>query len=243
MKRVIVSGQPDFSAGQEIEISADEWHHLLRVFRVKDGEEVEIIGDHQIARARVLVTGKQSGQLMSEGALTDDRESCLSMSVIMAYPVHRQTFTDLVPALVQLGVSHVSLVSSIYSGKISHAQKIQKRFTSIADQARKQCGRLRAPKFEIQPDWTKALQQAAAHEVKLIFHPTGETAGDRPDPQLKIDSVAMAVGPEAGFSDAEVMQAQEHGFQVCSLGPRILRTETAVVGACFWAQRCFGDSG
>ena len=89
---------------------------------------------------------------------------------------------------------------------------------------------------------TEALERAASAELKLMLCEGGaswtlqEGIGS-----FKPHSVALLVGPEEGFSESEVEQAQAVGFLPVSLGPRILRTETAAIVATTLVQGYLGD--
>lgn len=58
---------------------------------------------------------------------------------------------------------------------------------------------------------------------------------------LNQQTICLLIGPEGGLSDGEVLQAQAHGFQSLSLGPRVLRTETAAITALSVLQAVAGD--
>ncbi len=62
-------------------------------------------------------------------------------------------------------------------------------------------------------------------------------------PADRVDRVFVLLGPEGGFTPREVQRAREHGFAPISLGPRVLRAETAALAACVLLQHLFGDMG
>lgn len=238
MKRVCVNGSPNMEVGSRIEVEADEWHHLTRVLRARTDETIEVLSEDQIARARLVIESKKSGYLQSLGLVATVRESSLQLRVIIAFPVHRQTFDEVVPGLVQLGVNQVVLTQTAYSGRLGDKRdRVVTRYQAIARQSRKQCGRVRSPELVFENEWSEALELAQGDSLRILFHP-GESADSLPSEATR---VCLAVGSEGGFSEEEVAQAIDRGFVLCNLGPRILRAETAIVGACFWAQRQYGD--
>jgi 16S rRNA (uracil1498-N3)-methyltransferase len=118
----------------------------------------------------------------------------------------------------------------------------RERWRRIAQEAAKQCGRSVVPEVE------------AIHELADFFA-QGEGARvmlweDEPTPlrevAKKIDpgrGITLLIGPEGGFSEAEVSAAQDQGFLVAGLGQRVLRAETATLSVLSIIQHLFGDLG
>ena len=92
--------------------------------------------------------------------------------------------------------------------------------------------------------FSEALNAAAAAELKLMLY-EGAAAWSLTEGfgSYKPRSVALMIGPEGGFSAREVQAAQAVGFLPVSLGPRILRTETAAIVAAALVQSYLGDLG
>ncbi len=103
----------------------------------------------------------------------------------------------------------------------------QQRWQKIAESAAKQCGRGRIPSVAEPVSFASALTQASQADCKLFCYegdgtlPLGKQLPEAPG------TIAILIGPEGGFSQAEVRQAQDAGFVPVGLGNRILRTETA----------------
>jgi 16S rRNA (uracil1498-N3)-methyltransferase len=107
------------------------------------------------------------------------------------------------------------------------------RWQHIALKAAKQCRRGMVPAVVPYCSYEQALEQARLLELKIVLWEKGEQRlasvlrGMSPP-----RSVALMVGPEGGWSEAEIRKARESGFTPVSLGGRILRTETAAIAAC-----------
>ena len=100
----------------------------------------------------------------------------------------------------------------------------------------KQCGRLDVPTVAEPLDLADWLEQQSA-ETRLCFDPRGaERLGDTP----LANSIALLIGPEGGLSAAEIELSVEAAFVPTTLGPRVLRTETAPVAALAVIQHCLG---
>jgi 16S rRNA (uracil1498-N3)-methyltransferase len=116
------------------------------------------------------------------------------------------------------------------------------RWRSIAKEAVKQCGRGRIPDIAWPASFDEALQKGGGYESRWIFwEGAGTPLPSSPDPLPCGASVFALVGPEGGFTEAEAEAAARGGFLPVSLGPRILRAETAAITACALLQHLFGD--
>lgn len=111
------------------------------------------------------------------------------------------------------------------------AQKKRSRWAKIAEEAAKQCGRGRIPPVAALTDFQAALSSACSDGPVLFFYEGGGEALSRlpltPPPQ----NLSLFIGPEGGFAEQEASLAREAGAVFATLGPRILRTETAPVAA------------
>jgi 16S rRNA (uracil1498-N3)-methyltransferase len=110
------------------------------------------------------------------------------------------------------------------------AQKVR-RWSRVAEQAARQCGRADPPEIALATSWEEALASCAGARICLHTHATSTlTAKDL----ATTGPVAFAAGPEGGLTDEEVATAERLGWSVRSLGAFVLRTETvpsAVLGA------------
>ena len=118
------------------------------------------------------------------------------------------------------------------------------RWRRVAEAARKQCGRI--GEMEVRPIASLAtfLDSTREADFKVVLDegsPTGlrEVLAAAGEPA----AVALLVGPEGGFSKAEIQVAEEAGFRRAGLGPRILRTETAPIAALSILGFVLGDLG
>ena len=134
----------------------------------------------------------------------------------------------------ELGVSEIVPVAAARSDKplIDAATKRRVRWEKILVESAQQARRLRAPKFgEIgRPE---DAFRAATTDCKILLSERADAPPMREivRPGMQIQSAALAIGPEGGWSDEEVAVARVLGFQEASLGETILRTETAVIAA------------
>jgi len=108
------------------------------------------------------------------------------------------------------------------------ASKLE-RWQRIAEEAAKQSGRGIIPQVQYVDHYAAMLEQAAQSELKLFLYETGDRVSMQSAIRqaLPCKTAAIITGPEGGFEPEEAQLARENGFDVCAMGPRILRCETA----------------
>jgi 16S rRNA (uracil1498-N3)-methyltransferase len=102
-------------------------------------------------------------------------------------------------------------------------------------EASKQCGRNLLLRVEPLMEWQTYLGRADLPATKVLAHPEGGTLPERSSLSVDHSGIALAVGPEGGWTAEEVEEARSRGWQVVCLGPRLLRVETAAVVLAAWA--------
>ena len=241
MKRVLV---PCLDVpGALVSPGPDEAHHLIRVRRVAVGESVELLdGLGGLALGEVAEVTKRELTIKVVRHLEQDRESPLWLTLVAALPQQLSTLDGVLPSLVQQGLNRLILVPTEFGGSVKKDPgKYLDRLNSIALQALKQCGRVRVPSIELAADLAGVIAGLAdEHQLVLMLHPVPERLSQ--GLPARPESLAVLVGPEGGFSEAELALATAAGIVVRGLGPRILKMETALAGICFWAQDRFGDA-
>jgi 16S rRNA (uracil1498-N3)-methyltransferase len=132
----------------------------------------------------------------------------------------------------ELGVDRLELALCARSVSQPEGERKLERWREIVRQAARQCGRQHLPELASPAPLGVALRRAAHVEARLVAHPEGEPLAAIEE-QLAATSreVAVAVGPEGGFTPAELDDARACGFSPVALGPCILRTETAALTA------------
>jgi len=117
-----------------------------------------------------------------------------------------------------------------------------KRWEKITIEALKQCNRSIIPEINKPATFTDIIEKTAPFDLKITFWENASLPINKLKLQQKnIETIGILIGPEGGFSKKEVDFAENAGFQVCGLGPRILRAETASLTACSLIQHYFGD--
>jgi len=214
-------------------VTGDEFHHSVRVVRVRAGEEVELFDRAgQAARGTVVSLDPQSA-VIEAGEPLPSRESPLAVDLAMAiiqlekFELVLQKATELgVRSIVPLETDRIELRRERYSGK-------PERWNKIVFEAVKQSGRTAIPRLEPPTPFAEAMARPGA---KVVFD-----ADEQPGTLEPPAAVTLFVGPEGGWSEEELRIAREAGCVFQRLGPRRLRAETAAIAAVTVISARFGD--
>lgn len=220
----------------EAAIEGESAHHLTRVLRVEAGQKYEITDTRRVWLAEVKTARKS----VVEFAVVEELEAgpqpapatlCLAL-------IRFERFEWAVEKATELGVARIVPVEAARSerGLADGARKRVERWRRIAREASEQSRRLRPPEIDDPIRFDKMPACEGNRRVWLDERPGAP-------PLLQALSVApresgaLAVGPEGGWSDSERESFREAGWAGASLGPAILRAETAVCAAlAVWLQ-------
>ncbi len=215
-------------------------HHAVRVLRLRDGERIVLFdGEGGEAEATLQVRGKTVAATLAARRAVD-RESPLQIVLVQALAASDK-MDWVVQKAVELGVGAIQPVQAERSVLRLAGERADKRLAhwqQVAVAACEQCGRNRIPAVRpLQPlaHWLAAHRDALGY----VLAPGGAASfADEPAPQ---GVVHLLVGPEGGWSDAELAAFDAAGCRRVHLGPRVLRTETAGLAAIAALQARWGD--
>lgn len=218
--------------GDRAVLTGDEARHLTSVMRAAVGDEVTLFdGSGAEFSARVAAIRKGAVELSISQRREISRELSLSLTLAVALPKgERQKW--LVEKATELGVTRmVPLVTE--RGVAQPVESALERLRRAVIEASKQCGRNQL--LEIAPAVPAAefFTAAPTSAARLIADPSGQALSALDVSQY--GEILAVVGPEGGFTPAELAAAASSGWQAVSLGSRILRVETAAVALAAWA--------
>ena len=207
-------------------LDGPEAHHLATVCRLRPGAEVCLFnGDGHEYPARVAHAARREVTLEVQGIATPQRELPFTLEVGAPLPKgDRAQF--LIEKLTEVGVTQFVPLSCHYSNTHPRESKRDKLQRYVIE-ASKQCGRNVLMRIDELTAWEDYVSRGEPGETRVVAHPTASQAARR----LKAprERIRLAVGPEGGFTDQEVALAVANGWEPVSLGPRILRVETAAI--------------
>jgi 16S rRNA (uracil1498-N3)-methyltransferase len=217
-----------------VDLVGAEAHHLATVCRLRPGAQVCLFnGDGREYPAEVEDVSRRNVRLRVLRCETSARERKARLDVAAPLPKgDRAPF--LIEKLTELGVTAFVPLLSAQSVITPGEGKLDKLERHVIE-ASKQCGRNVLMSIEAPADWADYLKRSDLPARRLLAHPGGMpvAAWSGTMPQQE-EAVAIAIGPEGGFRDEEVDRGKAAGWSVVSLGPRILRVETAAIALASW---------
>ena len=227
----------------EIELDGDQARYLSRALRARVGDRLNLFdGNGAEWTAAILQISKNTVTLRIDDSHEAGTESPLRVHLVQG--ISRGERMDfVVQKATELGVKRITPVLTEYSMvKLdgSRAEKRRDHWQRIATSASEQSGRVRLPLIDTPiplKNWLGDKPQRI--DTELILKPgAAATLPSLRPPETKI---CVLVGPEGGFSDSEYEDAEISGFKAVSLGPRVLRTETAAIATLAMLQSLWGD--
>ncbi len=214
-------------------IEGAEAHHLATVCRFRPGDQVTLFnGDGQEYQATITDVNRRMVTLNITAVDKPCRE--LHFQLEVAAPIPKGDRGDfLIEKLTEIGAT--TFVPLRTERSVIHPKSDRPdRWTRAVIEASKQCGRNRLLTIEPIQDWTTYCRSRSASAVKWLGHPHGSPmSGCHAATQT-----CVAVGPEGGLTAEEIDLAVRQGWRLVSLGPRILRIETAALAMATFLSLC-----
>lgn len=227
--------------GAELDLPAEAARHV-QVFRMQPGEQITLFngvagtpsGEYT---ATIVQMGRSNVAVRVDSHITIEREASVAVHLLAGITAGER-MEWLVEKATELGVASITPLEaerSVMRLKGDRATKRQERWQSIAASACEQCGRNQVPTIHAPVDlagWVKQQTLAGAQRLVLSL-----SEGTQPLPaalQQRASAqqpVVFLSGPEGGLSPAEEALARIQGFAPVTLGPRVLRAETAPLAA------------
>ena len=229
------------SIGDEVKLEPGPTRHLTSVLRMSVGQEVILFNGQGGEYSGQLVEARKGLASVEIKTFNEtDRESPLSLH--LGIGISRGERMDwIVQKATELGATQITpLFSERCEVKLTGDRLVKRvrHWQQVAISACEQCQRNKLPTIN-SPVPIQNWLANCSEDLKLLMH---HRANKRlHDLAQQATSVALLVGPEGGFSDQEINQSGQQGFQPLAIGPRVLRTETAPVAAISIVQVLWGD--
>lgn len=235
-----------------VALSAEEARHLRDVLRLKAGDEAFVFdGEGREYFCVVAETGRGNSQALlevREEAQPASPESPLSLTLAPAL-LKGEKLDLIVQKATELGITRLSPVmtkrADVRLRDESDAARKVERWRRLALEACKQSGRARLPLIDAPVPFSSFIESVATESAAkhLMFaermgHGLAHVCGH--DEALP-EALTALVGPEGGWEDLEIRQALDAGWNIITLGGRILRAETAAITVTALLQHLFGD--
>lgn len=229
--------------GEELTLGEEPARYLGRVLRLRVGDTIHVFnGEQGEWQSTIRRFGQRRVTLLIETPVDAATESPLPLHLVQG--ISRGERMDLVvQKATELGVSRITPVLTAHGVVRLDARRASRRLAHwqrIAENACEQSGRIRPPRIDAAlplTDWFGADRDNGP--MRLVLQPESPLALTGVQPATA--GICLLVGPEGGLSERELEDAAVAGFDAVSLGPRILRTETAAIAAIAVAQSLWGD--
>ncbi|MGC3874080.1 16S rRNA (uracil(1498)-N(3))-methyltransferase [Halomonas sp. GXIMD04776] len=226
--------------GGELILPEGAARHIVTVLRQREGAALVLFDGRgheaaaelvEVGRKRVVACVNTVSPGRGESPLKVHLGQAISKGDRMDYAIQKA---------VELGVAVITPLYTEHGDVRLKGEREAKKHThwrGVAISACEQCGRATLP--TIHPprslgDWLSEREEP----LRLVLHPATQSPWKE---SRDVNEAALLIGPEGGLAEEEVIRARHAGFTALSLGPRVLRTETAPVVALSLLQHYFGD--
>ena len=239
---------PENFHAEEVKLDAEESKHLRDVLRLRAGAEVFVFdGLGNEFRCQIESIGKRETALkILEKVSPKSPESNLNLTLAVAL-LKGEKFDLVVQKSCELGVSKIIPLQTrradVRIKDFKEAEKKLERWRKIIVEAAKQCGRAKLMQIENPQSFEKFIEKSSSppnsnYEIRVLF---SERGGENFSEVEAGEKFVAVIGSEGGWEDAEIESARASGFQIVTLGGRILRAETAAISLAAILQNRFGD--
>ena len=227
--------RPEQISGKEAYIEGPDWNHAANVLRVRPGEQVLLSAGEDWDYLCTVREVDRAGQRVLLSVLEENRdirELPVKISLYQGLP-KSDKMELIIQKAVELGAARVVPVETarcVVKLDRKKAESKRSRWQAISESAAKQSGRSMIPEVAMPMPFAAALKEAADSDIRLIPYENAEGMERTRrilESVLPGQKIAVFIGPEGGFEETEIRQAEEAGFEAVTLGKRILRTETA----------------
>ncbi|GMV36827.1 MAG: ribosomal RNA small subunit methyltransferase E [Fimbriimonadales bacterium] len=221
---------PEQITGGRVNLDADQAHKANHVLRLRVGDPLAVMdgsGDCFVCRVVWIERGNLSAEVLERHTLDTEPASRIHICQAIA---KGDKLEAVVRSCTEVGASGFTLFESERCvARWPEARVVNRleRLRAIARDSAEVSLRARTPEV----GWASDLASAPPADVPAVLLYEGSNIPLLAEVAGSCDAVAFVVGPEGGFSDAEVSLARERGWEIASLGPRVLRTEHAAFAA------------
>ncbi len=218
---------PDLRSRSPMVLTGDEAHHLARVRRIEVGQTIELFDglSEDAVLAEIQEISSKRVVALATSPPRPGRHPAVNLTLAVAFP-KGERLDWLVEKAVEIGVSTLQPILAGRSVVDPRPAKLDRLRRHVIE-ASKQCGRNRLMAIQDPVRWLDWIP-VCGDSLRLLAHPGGIRQGQWPNwpPESHL---TLAVGPEGGFTDAEVEAARLARWIPIDIAPTILRIETAAL--------------
>jgi 16S rRNA (uracil1498-N3)-methyltransferase len=227
-------------------LNAEETRHLRNVLRLKPGAEIYVFdGKGREFRCQIQTIARDATAVeVIEQVVAAQPESSLNLTLAVAF-LKGEKFDLVIQKATELGVTRiVPVIASRADVKASGGKDSERktvRWQRIALEATKQCGRAALTTIERPATFEKLIESSNKNSLMFAEREGNSLATALDEIRMSDANMTALVGPEGGWNEDEIDQARNAGWQIVTLGGRILRAETAAIVIATLLQNYLGD--
>jgi 16S rRNA (uracil1498-N3)-methyltransferase len=241
MRRSRVYTSQPMESGLQIELTDSAGHYLSRVLRLTAGDSVILFnGDGSDYAAMIVEIQRQQVSLRITDSKLSENESKLKITLVQAISRGERMDYSLQKAT-ELGVHCIQPISSRRVEVHLDEKRLRKKlehWQKVVISACEQSGRAVIPEVKTPvslADWLASADDS----LRVVLDPSAQSKLSQLP--TTVADISLLVGPEGGFSEEELQDLASEGVMAVSLGPRVLRTESAGPAAIAVLQAIYGD--
>lgn len=220
----------------KIKIMGDDYSHLKNVLRAKIGEKIDVC-DENGSRYKTKISTLTKKEVICEIIAVDDKstEPLVSIDLYQGLP-KADKLELIIQKSTEIGVKAifpVQMARTIVKFDERSSEKKLERWNKISAEASKQCGRQKIPKVHEVINFKNSIENISKYDIVLLPYENEKSVTikevlKKAKKSKAIKEIAVMIGPEGGFSEEEINILNKlKNVHTVTLGPRILRTETA----------------
>ena len=226
--------------GSVIQLDNGSTHYLSKVLRLRVKSKIKLFNNNEGEFLATIISKSSTNATVSIDTQTRETECDDSKFHVALAMTKGERMDYAIQKSIELGVASITpFFSELSEVKIKDQNRLENKlrhWKSVAMNACQQCGRLSLPNIETPKTFQDFIKQKSNDTYVLL-----DASGHKKLREISFtNKVYLVFGPEGGFSNSELVTANEK-IDVASLGPRILRSETAPVVALSILQSEFGD--
>lgn len=226
--------EPNAICGKEITITGKDVNHIKNVLRMKPGEEISVSTTESSAEYRCIVKELSDDAVVCDLAFIKEEGNELPSKIYLFQGLPKGDKMELIiQKAVELGafeIVPVEMKRCVMKLEPKKTPAKIARWQAISEAAAKQSKRTVIPEISMPVSFKKAIEMAKECTHRWVPYEMADGMPHTRDLLNSVnpgESVAIFIGPEGGFDQSEIDLAKEEGFEIITLGKRILRTETA----------------
>lgn len=237
---------PEQIVGETVQLGREDSHHLLRVMRAQPGHRFAVVAGGTLYQCELLASegGQAVGRVLSHEPAPGEPPVRITLMQGLA---KGEKMEAVIQHGTEIGISEfvpVAAARSVVKLEPKKAAERVERWQRIAREAAEQCRRGAVPPVRGLVDWKAAADQCSRFDLALVpWEEGGEPLRQVLEANPTARTVALFIGPEGGLTPSEVELVRAKGARLVTLGPRILRTETAGLAAVAAILYAMGDLG